>query len=314
MKKNVFDVYYQSDNPEEIAKEKKKTESILSLLPLTSGGSIDKTNYVLLNENKNKKNLNSSSNTTFAKRDNNIANNSNKNIGNNSINPWNIEKNFDDLQTFKLAKPSGGYHTINYPRPTYGSKENFEKLNQSKFDSVIEHSFDFEGGYANNKNDRGGETNYGITKPFLEDYKHALPGGISKPIRELTKDEARLLYKAQWDKYNLGYIRNKDLAFVLNDYMINSNAKKVAERVQGIINSNGQNLKIDGLIGEKTLNAIHNTDKEWLIDQILIDRYNWYRKVVQRDRIQIEHYRGWIKRLNDIAKKVKSKLIFSPIY
>ena len=50
MKKNVFDVYYQSDNPEEIAKEKKKTESILSLLPLTSGGSIDKTNYVLLND------------------------------------------------------------------------------------------------------------------------------------------------------------------------------------------------------------------------------------------------------------------------
>ena len=89
---------------------------------------------------------------------------------------------------------------------------------------------------------------------------------------------------------------------------------EVAKRVQRILNLNGENLKPDGVFGTKTLDAMHRADKEWLIDQILIDRYNWYRKVVQRDRIQIEHYRGWIKRLNDIAKKVKSKLIFSPIY
>ena len=192
--------------------------------------------------------------------------------------------------------------------------DDFEKLNQAKFESVIGYSFDFEGGYVNNKNDRGGETKFGITAPFLEDYKYALPGGKSKPISELTKDDAKLLYKAQWNKYNLGYIRNKELALLLNDYMINSYAKKVAQRVQNILNSNGANIKIDGIFGEETLNAINNTNKEWLIEQILIDRYHWYRKTVQNDKVQIEHYKGWINRLNKIAKEVGSNISFSTTY
>ena len=192
--------------------------------------------------------------------------------------------------------------------------DDFEKLNQAKFESVIGYSFDFEGGYVNNKNDRGGETKFGITAPFLEDYKYALPGGKSKPLSELTKDDAKLLYKAQWNKYNLGYIRNKELALLLNDYMINSYAKKVAQRVQNILNSNGANIKIDGIFGEETLNAINNTNKEWLIEQILIDRYHWYRKTVQNDKVQIKHYKGWINRLNKIAKEVGSNISFSTTY
>ena len=188
---------------------------------------------------------------------------------------------------------------------------NFEKLNQDKFESAIGYSFDFEGGYANNKNDRGGETKFGITAPFLEDYKYALPGGKSKPISELTKEDAKLLYKAQWDRYNLGYIHNGELALVLNDYMINSYAKNVAKRVQNILNSNGAKLKIDGIFGKETLNAINDVDKKWLIEQILNDRYHWYRKSVQNDKVQIGHYKGWINRLNKIAKEVGSDLFFS---
>ena len=191
---------------------------------------------------------------------------------------------------------------------------NFEELNQERFDSVIGYSFDFEGGYANNKNDRGGETKFGITAPFLEDYKYALPGGKGKPINELTKEDAKLLYKAQWDKYNLGYIHDKDLALLLNDYMINSYARNVAKRVQNILNSNGTNLKIDGIFGKETLNAINDVDKKWLIKQILIDRYHWYRKSVQNDKVQIEHYKGWINRLNKIAQKVGAGLTFSNRY
>ena len=188
----------------------------------------------------------------------------------------------------------------------------FEKQNQAKFDSAIGYSFDFEGGYTNRKEDR--ETNYGITEPFLEDYKYALPGGESKPISELSKEEAKLLYKAQWDRYNLGYIHNGDLALVLNDYMINSYAKNVARRVQEILNTNGANLNVDGIFGKETLNAINSTEKGWLVEQILIDRYHWYRKSVQNDKVQIEHYKGWINRLNKIAKEVGSNLFFSTKY
>ena len=181
-------------------------------------------------------------------------------------------------------------------------------MNQAKFDSVIGYSFGFEGGYTNRKEDW--ETNFGITAPFLEDYKHALPGGNSKPISELTKDEARLLYKAQWDKYNLGYIRNKDLALLLNDYMINSYAKNVAKRVQNILNSNGTNLKIDGIFGKETLNAINNVDKEWLIEQILIDRLERYQSTLDSEPQKEIYIKGWIRRLNELAAATRSRIRF----
>jgi lysozyme family protein len=92
--------------------------------------------------------------------------------------------------------------------------------------------------------------------------------------------------------------------------MINSNARKVAERVQGILNSNGQNLKVDGRIGAQTLNAIHNTDKEWLIDQILMDRLQRYRFTIEREPQKIIYVAGWINRLNDLAEAVHSRIRF----
>lgn len=96
--------------------------------------------------------------------------------------------------------------------------------------------------------------------------------------------------------------------------MINSYARNVAKRVQGILNKNGHNLKIDGDFGEKTLNAVHNTNKQWLIEQILIDRYNWYRKLVKDDPEQINNYKGWITRLNKIAEITKAGLKFPTAY
>ena len=68
-----------------------------------------------------------------------------------------------------------------------------------------------------------------------------------------------------WNNKRLGEVRDKNLAFVLNDYMINSNEWEVAKRVQRILNLNGENLKPDGVFGTKTLDAIHRADKEWLI-------------------------------------------------
>lgn len=218
------------------------------------------------------------------------------------------EKRFDGLQGRKSAEPSGEDCVINYSTPTYSSKENFETQNQSKFDSVIGYSFDFEGGYTNRKEDK--ETNYGITKPFLDNYKYALAGGESKSISELTKDDARLLYKAQWDRYRLGYVRDKEVALLLNDYMINSNAKKVAERVQNILNSNGANLKIDGVFGKQTLNAIHNTDKDWLVEQILIDRLKRYQFTLDREPYKKIFIPGWIARLNKLAEYSKANIRF----
>ena len=192
------------------------------------------------------------------------------------------------------------------------SKEEFDYINKSKFDSIIDKNLGHDGGYANNKNDRGGETNWGITKPFMEEFKYALPGGKSVPIKDLSVDDAKKMYKAMWDRYNLGYIRDKNVAYTIFDYMINTYHHTAAKRVQHILNTQGASLKVDGRIGEKSLEAIHNSDAKWLIDEILKNRQHNYRKQVKDASNQHIFYAGWMNRLNKIAESVGSELYFSP--
>ncbi|MBR5813786.1 MAG: hypothetical protein IKY37_04985 [Bacteroidaceae bacterium] len=82
----------------------------------------------------------------------------------------------------------------------------------------------------------------------------------------------------------------------------------VIKRIQEILNRNGASLKADGLMGPKTLETIHKCDPQWLIDEIIKNRYNHYRDDVQRNPLQRNFYKGWIKRLNGVAEKVGSKI------
>ena len=190
-------------------------------------------------------------------------------------------------------------------------KEEFDYINNSKFNSIIDKNLEHEGGYVNNKNDRGGKTKYGITKPFMEDFKYALPGGKAIPIEDLTVDDAKKLYKAMWDRYNLGHVRDKNVAYVIFDYMINTFYHTAAKRVQEVLNTGGAALKVDGHLGEKSLNAIHDSDYKWLIDEVLKNRHHHYREQVKDDYTQHEFYAGWMNRLNKISEAVGSALRFS---
>ena len=292
------DEFFYSEDPQEIEKEKKKRSALHSLFPNLMGGKTDNTNYVL-QKNKTDSNTHNWSIEPDSSK-NNRKNDTTVEINkkNNNFDPWKREKEIDSLNLYNQNK-----------KERY-DKDEFEYINKSKFNSVIGNSFDFEGGYSNNKYDRGGETNYGITNIFMEQYKKALPDGKVKPIKEITKEDAYNMYNAMWNQHNLGYIKDKGIATLLNDYMINSNEWKVAKRVQDILNQKGHSIKVDGLFGTKTLEAINNTDKEWLIEKILIDRYNNYRKQVKDEQSQIHNYKGWINRLNKIAEIVGSKTRF----
>ena len=299
--------FFYSNNPEEIEKEKKKRKALHSLFP-NSMGAEDKTNYVLLSDNKQGHVPDSllkapklepagvEVKTDFGNDEKEL-----------NFDPWKREKTLDRMRVIKYPKLNGELGTQILNRAPYHEEE-IDYMNNAKFDSVIGNTLKSEGGYSNHPHDRGGETMYGITKSFMEDYKYALPDGKSKPIKDLTVDDARSLYKAMWDKYKLGYIRDKNLAYVLNDYMINSYAGGVVKRLQRILNSRGASLNVDGLMGPKTLEAIHACDPQWLIDEIIKDRQFYYKKDACEHPSQQVFYEGWIRRLNGIAEKVGSQL------
>ena len=311
--------YFFADSQEEAKKEKEKRAALHSIFPILMGGKEDKTHYVVRNENKTPLSTEIppiATSTPIAT--NPMGSNAKKEATSfenpkNDFNfdPWLREKTLDSMRKVKYPKLLSEMGTMILPRANYRSKEEFDYINKSKFESIIDKNLEHEGGYANSKYDRGGETKYGITKPFMEEYKYALPGGKAIPIKDLTVEDAKLLYKAMWDRYNLGYIRDKNLAYVMYDYMINSYAGTAAKRVQEILNTRGAALKVDGHLGEKSLNAIHNSDYEWLIDEILKNRqYNHWIDVYENQE-QIVNYAGWMNRLNKIAEAVGSDLRFS---
>lgn len=302
----MYNEFFYSESPEEIEKEKKKQASLRAIFPNLFDGEGDNTKYVLVKER-------NAENDEPGKIS---PSTSNKKVGsgvnddeNTAFNPWRHEEMLDNMGVHIVPGLFGKADTIRYPRPDYRDQADFDSISEKKFDSVIPYSFSHEGGYNNYKTDR--ETNYGITEPFMKEYKYALPGGKEKPIRDLTKDDARALYKAQWDKYNLGYIRKWGLAYVINDYMINSDPRRLTKRLQGILRSGGADVDVDGIVGNQTLDAIHRADNSWLIDEILLDRLKNYQRTLDKEPEKKVFKNGWINRLNTIAEQVGSNLRFN---
>ncbi len=310
--------FYFAETQEEKEKEQRNRAALHSIFPILMGGKEDKTHYVVRNEDKTPKSTGNINSTTNVQPASNLYPDAKKvatpfeNPKNDfNFDPWQREKTLDRMREVKYPKLFGEMGTMILPRADYHSKEEFDYINTTKFNSIIDKNLEHEGGYVNNKNDRGGETKWGITKPFMEDLKYALPGGKAKPIKDLTVEDAKLLYKALWDRYNLGYVRDKNVAYAIFDYMINTYHHTAAKRVQETLNTKGAGLKVDGHLGEMSLKAIHNSDYKWLIDELLKNRYYNYREQVNKRPDQHGFYAGWMNRLNKIAEAVGSDIRFS---
>ena len=68
------------------------------------------------------------------------------------------------------------------------------------FEKIMEYVFKSEGGFSNNKNDRGGRTNFGVTQSTYNYWrkKNGLP---QKDVKGISKDEAMRLYKDEFSKF-----------------------------------------------------------------------------------------------------------------
>ena len=132
----------------------------------------------------------------------------------------------------------------------------------SKFYDFVEDVISIEGGYTNDADDSGGPTNLGITEST------ARKAGYTGDIRDLTKQEAIEIYKKfYWDDLHLDAVSHyyEDLAFELFDTGVNCGVRRSGIFLQRVLNGLNYeeklakpNLKLDGLIGPKTIKALSN--------------------------------------------------------
>ena len=114
--------------------------------------------------------------------------------------------------------------------------------------------------YHNYDKDPGGPTKFGWT---LKSYRQMVHQTASiSDIKNLTAEQATLLYEELWwDKFGASMINDQDLATGLILAQINLGPYRPNKVLQGAVNAIcNQHLKVDGVIGARTANAVNDCD------------------------------------------------------
>lgn len=155
-----------------------------------------------------------------------------------------------------------------------------------------------EGGYSNDPHDKGGETNYGLSKRFLNAH------GIDKKVSELTMQDVRTIYytyiwlPSQAEKFNDATVQ----LFVF-DCSVNHGISAAAGLLQQAVNYLTP-IAVDSIIGKQTIKAtndlINSTSFPLLLELMKLVRGGYYLHIVDRDSTQKRFLKGWLKRNSDV--------------
>ena len=158
-----------------------------------------------------------------------------------------------------------------------------------------------EGGYANDPKDKGKETYCGISRVAFPNWKGwSFIDRQPQPVRHNAKFSylkiaVEQFYRAEfWLKLSCGFMQ-QDLANQLFDFAVNSGKSRAAKSLQTVLNKRGAFLKVDGLIGAKTIAALNRFDSGEIAKALFIERENFINKLIVK---QPYFKRTWLSRLS----------------
>lgn len=172
------------------------------------------------------------------------------------------------------------------------------------FNRAIKPTLDVEKGYANNKNDSGGETMYGITKEVAR--KHGYKG----LMKDLPLSLAMMIYKMDyWDTLKLDLINSQTVSEIIFDISVNAGPGKAAQFLQRTINfMTKSNINPDGDIGNETIKRANEilTDgqKERAVRILSALAGAHYLKCCELAEKNEEFLLGWLRRADEYLKRV----------
>jgi lysozyme family protein len=176
------------------------------------------------------------------------------------------------------------------------------ELPESYFKEVLR----WEGGYVNDPDDRGGETNRGITIGALNKAKSQGLVPQTVTIKSLTTDleSVRKIYNANYYKAGKCDKMPHPLAYAHFDACVNHGLGGAGRLLQKAIVEFGQKIEVDGAVGPKTLAALEilvsGKPTTALCAEYNIKREEYYRAIVRNKPTQSKFLKGWLNRLNSV--------------
>lgn len=167
---------------------------------------------------------------------------------------------------------------------------------------IINAIIDVEGGYVDDPNDSGGETNFGITVQV------ARANGYTGDMRDMPREVAFDIYTAKyWDAVRADEV--VELSEIVADEVVDTavnmgagRAIRFLQRALNVLNTQGKlypDLTVDGAIGPATINALRgylSTRNELVLSRALnCLQGTFYIELAERREKDERFVYGWLR-------------------
>lgn len=165
-------------------------------------------------------------------------------------------------------------------------------------DKLVPFILKFEGGFVNDPDDLGGETNMGVTLKTYKLYcrRKGYPEPTVERLKNLSKEAFTDILKTMyWDACKADNIISQSVANAIVDWAWNSGTATAVKEVQKVLG-----VKADGIIGNITLSAINSYSPLPLFGLIQQARIAYIERICISRPTNNKFKKGWLNRINSI--------------
>lgn len=163
---------------------------------------------------------------------------------------------------------------------------------------LIPHILKWEGGFVDDADDLGGQTNKGVTYQTYKLYRRrkGLPEPTVEDLKNLSDEEfTDILKTLYWDVCLGDRINSQSVANAIVDWAWNSGTKTAVREVQRILG-----VEDDGIVGNITLAAINSYSTLPLFGAIQTARKFYIERICISRPKNKKYRKGWVNRINNL--------------